>query len=170
MQYLVVLLALVVSQGSVASSHKNDLLQAWNESLHKWQSIKSKHPSYQYTTQFSSWTGYSSETRVQVRNGKIYARGFMEMNSRQTPNQQTSGRMYLEIGKQIGSNDFGAPAKTLDDIYMQCGLEWLQKDALDNRLYFTTDKNGILNTCGYRHKQCSDDCFRGASISSLELE
>ncbi|MGY5355583.1 hypothetical protein [Wenyingzhuangia sp. IMCC45467] len=55
----------------------------------------------------------------------------------------------------------------MDEIYEKAKQDWLikRKEVL---VYFETDNNGLISTCGYVPKNCMDDCFLGITIKSIE--
>ncbi|MDO3693751.1 hypothetical protein QVZ41_02675 [Wenyingzhuangia sp. chi5] len=136
-----------------------------------WISFKqSSNNSYQYiVTGGSVFTTYGWETTITVYNGVIIKRHFKynadpenipEENLEWTENEN-------EINSEEHQYTSAATALTLDEVYDKAKKEWLIKRK-DVSIYFETENNGLISTCGYVPKNCMDDCFYGITIKSIE--
>ncbi|HEY9259752.1 hypothetical protein [Chitinophaga sp.] len=157
--------------GSLFTSCKKDNIaykSDFNKSYQAWINFKkSSGNSYRYASNTSSWTGYSSETIITVKEGKVIQRSYVVKAVDRATNQIMTTEQWLEDGSQLGSHDSGYPLKTLDDIYKEAKDTWLLKrDNADT--YFESKNNGMISNCGYVEKGCQDDCFRGVDIGFIE--
>jgi len=96
-----------------------------------------------------SWTGYSAETVITVRAGKVVERSF---EARQNANNGTGAFTVLdqwtEAESQLSTHEKGAASLTLDKIYEEAKSNWLLKR--DNAsTYFETRNHGMISLCGY---------------------
>ncbi|WDF53565.1 hypothetical protein [Mucilaginibacter sp. KACC 22063] len=124
--------------------------------------------SYTYIVTSGSVFGPSSETVVAVLDGKVLNRHYKayEMNSQ---HQNVLFGEWDENAADIGSHTEGWQAVTLDYIYHKAKTEWLKADKKSNDIYFETDANGLISSCGYVPKGCQDDCFNGVTIKSINV-
>lgn len=121
--------------------------------------------SYQYTVVGSSWTGFRWETTITILKGEAVERHFKFSDPDDVPDQNVE---WIEKGQEVGSHqDQAAEALTLDEIYAKVKKEWLIKRE-NAKVYFETDYNGLISTCGYVENGCMDDCFVGIKIKNIE--
>ena len=121
--------------------------------------------SYTYVSEFHSFLGFSSQTTIVVEDNVVVERHFKA--------QHTGGgdaTTWSEIGGEVGSHPEGAPALLVDDLYDQCADEVLIQDFDDNFIHLSFDDAGLLQACQFTPRLCQDDCSRGPSISSIELQ
>ncbi|WP_035479163.1 hypothetical protein [Gelidibacter mesophilus] len=146
-------------------SYQND----FQNSQKAWLIFKDKsEDSYTYTIAGGSWVGYSWETKITVSNGKIIQRHFNYIMTEGLNDLSQEEMEWVETGEDIGSHENqGADALTLDDIYNKAENIWLIKRD-HAKIYFETDTNGLIATCGYIENGCMDDCFVGIKIKSIE--
>ena len=121
--------------------------------------------SYTYKRGFQSFTGFSGETTLVVKNGVVTERHYKE--------QHLSGGeavTWSEIGAQVGSHaDQGFAPVLVDALYEECRTNVLTQDEDRNWMNFGVDENGFLQVCTYTPMECQDDCSRGPSITSIDF-
>ncbi|MEM9820078.1 MAG: hypothetical protein AAF985_03365 [Bacteroidota bacterium] len=144
---------------------------AFNKSFQTWQQLKKDHNNtYQYEVSIASWVGYRSTTKIVVRNGQVISRSFSENqlseNGRYYSEEMTL--VYTEDKSTINSHNNGAEGLTIDQVYEQCGTKSLQVSEVDNKLFFKTDKAGVIESCGSTMKNCMDDCSMGVYIANFQ--
>lgn len=165
---LVLILFSCKSQKNVQIPNK-DFEQKYNTSLKKWNQVKKEHKdSYEYSISFSSFIGYSNTTTVTVKEGKIIAREFSETVQDEQGNFNEERTIYQEKGNEVNSDKNGFKAILFDQIYQDCGNNYLQQDEQMNHLYFDVDGIGILKHCSYFPKNCMDDCSTGVTVSRFK--
>jgi hypothetical protein len=124
-----------------------------------WRAENAQHDAYEYTRHFSSWTGYTMDTRVTVRGDEVIGRAF----------EDSDGASWYETGAEVGTHSAGHPAVTLDALYDQCAEEVLTQDPAEHEIILELDDRGFLQQCTYRAYSCEDDCLDGITIQSLEF-
>lgn len=146
---------------------KTTHVKNYKESLNKWAELKAKNGnSYTYKTTFVSWVGGGSTTELKVENGKVTGRSYQQFIIDNT-GQRTIIDSYTETTSEVGTHQKGARPLTIDELYSSCLGEFLIADDKTNTLYFETDANGIMSSCGFVPDNCADDCFRGVTIKDL---
>jgi len=162
---IVFISVLISSCESDEISHQDDF-QKSSEALQNFK--KATNDSYKYIVTSQSWIGIAWETTITVSNGKIVERHFKYTKTEGGSNIPQEELEWTENESEIGNHkNNGAPALTLDEIYVKAQQEWLLKR--DNtETYFEAKNNGLLSTCGYIEKGCQDDCFVGIHIKSIE--
>lgn len=117
------------------------------ESKEKW--LKDKPQLYTYTvtrTYGSDWNRAIEagdwSSMIVVENDVVICRAFKQTGSVE--------REYKEEGDDIGSNDFGFNAKTMDDLYSGCDTLLGSKN---DDLLFSLDDSGLLKSCFTRLTQ-----------------
>ena len=145
-----------------------------------WEVAKAKcKGNYSYKIGFESWVGFGHETTIVVGNNKVTERRYRTFNRRrpvapprpglQAP-QKAEGTSWVEQGKAIGNNKRGAPAKTLDELYVMA-LETAKKRLRHfERRHVRSDKQGLLISCYIMDRTIADDVPRkGLVISKITL-
>jgi predicted secreted protein len=145
-----------------------------------WEVAKAKcKGNYSYKIGFESWVGFGHETTIVVGNNKVTERRYRTFNRRrpvapprpglQAP-QKAEGTSWVEQGKAIGNNKRGAPAKTLDELYVMA-LETAKKRLRHfERRHVRSDKQGLLISCYIMDRTIADDAPRkGLVISKITL-
>jgi len=151
---------------SAPVSQKSKNLDKLEKSLNNWQQIKiSKGSSYRYTTNFSSWIGFGSQTDIEVKDNQVIQRSYRawDKNYKQTDSWKEKNATTL------GSHKNGALAKTIDELYSSCQDILRTKEEKSYHIHLNFDNNNILKNCFYAHKQCADDCSKGVEINTLEF-
>lgn len=144
--------------------HESD----FDKSYKKWQAFKtSSNNSYRYKTYFSSWVGYSGETTITVKDGKIVGRSYIEKRRTQPSNELVVTQEWTEDATNLNSHERGDNLWTLDEIYEKAKTVWLVKNK-EAKISFETKNNGMISTCGFVPDNCADDCFSGITITSIE--
>jgi hypothetical protein len=128
---------------------------------------KSSANSYTYITKTGSVFGYSSTTTITVTKGVITGRDYKAYRLNDD-HQSVLYQSWAETQTTLGSHTGGGEAFTLDQIYDKAKNEWLKADTKTNKIYFETDANGLISSCGYVPNGCQDDCFNGITISSIQ--
>jgi len=134
------------------------------ESLVIWNKEKQRYNnSYQYTTEFSSWTGFRGKTTLIIKNNEITERHYLEFE------QEVISSSWSEVNKEkLGTHQWeGAALEFIEDLYRKCEKDVLTKNPSENYIDLLFHKNGILKTCTYFHKNCVDDCTFGVSIDTI---
>ncbi len=103
---------------------------------------------------------------MKIENSVITERNYVKYKDYWDISQREIIDSYSETGANLGSHEKGADLLTIDDLYNSCP-EYLNVDPTTNTIYFRTKKNGLMTSCGYRPKNCMDDCNRGVSIMSF---
>ena len=140
----------------------------FERSFYKWQVFKSTSgDTYSYQVITGSWTGYSTETTITVKQGKVTERSFLSKGYIDTSRVLTVIKEWKENENQLATHMEGAAPLTLDQIYAQAKSDWLLKR--DNATtYFETENNGMISSCGYVPNGCADDCFIGIYIKYIK--
>jgi hypothetical protein len=136
----------------------------YQKSFHAWHDFKTKSgDSYVYQLETSSWIGYSSETTITVKQGKIIERSFALKGRLSNSSAITVMREWKEDETQLGTHTDAHPLYTLDDIYEKAKTEWLLERG-DAKTYFEAANDGMISVCGFTRNGCADDCFNGVHI------
>jgi hypothetical protein len=123
--------------------------------------------SYSYIVSSGSVFGVSSETAITVKNGKVISRSYKYYRIGDDGKSSVLVTSWSEGESAIGSNNAGAEPITLDQVYDRAKNIWLKADKKTNKIYFETNANGLISSCGYVPNGCQDDCFNGITISSI---
>lgn len=124
--------------------------------------------SYRYQVNTVSWTGYSTETMISVKNGKVIRRAYVAKNVIGGPTPQiTIIEQWVEEEGSLNTHTTGAATLTLDQVYEKARTEWLLKRK-GAKTSLQTKNNGMISSCGFVEDNCADDCFNGISIASIE--
>ena len=141
----------------------------FEKSTQAWNTYKiSINNSYSYITYISSVFGGYNETKIIVQNGKITSRIFKAGVYQLGTLQLDVNQAWTEDITNLNTHTNGAESLTLDDIYEKANKEWLTVDTKKNDVYFSTDTNGLIESCGYVTKGCQDDCFIGVKIKEIK--
>lgn len=159
----------------VAAGCKKDSISKQTEyqtSYRAWLSYKqSVNNSYSYTVNTGSWTGFGTETVINVINGKIVSRSYTAYRLVANPpngSTKTIVNSWSENAASLNTHAHeGAELLTLDEVYAKAKSVWLAADKKENDVYFEALNNGLISDCGYVPKGCQDDCFTGINISSI---
>lgn len=130
----------------------------------KWLDFKSASGnSYTYQVLTSSWTSYTTETTITVKQGKVTERSFI---ARTGNGPVIIVKEWKEDENQIATHMEGAAPLTLDDIYARAESEWLVKRG-NATTEFEAKNDGMISLCGYTENGCADDCFNGIYIKYI---
>ena len=165
--YILIMLLIV---GIFTSCKKSDIEYGsdFDKSYKTWLDFKaSSHNSYRYKVSFGSWTGYSDETVITVKDGRIVARAYTATMIEHPSNQVTVREEWAEDSKSLNTHINGSATFTLDEIYEKAKTVWLVKRK-DAKVYLETKNNGMISSSGYVPDNCADDCFNGITITSIE--
>lgn len=167
--YLITFLMIGSLLISCSTDDDLDYQNNFEESHNTWLDFKKlSGDSYKYTVVESSWVGFSWETTIKVFDGEIVQRHFKYINTEGLEDIPEDELEWIENGQEVGNQqNKGAEALTLDEIYSKAEKEWLIKRENAN-IYFETENNGLISTCGYVENGCMDDCFVGIKIKSIE--
>jgi len=145
------------------------LHNAYYNSTRSWDSLKKEHNnSYEYSIVNSSYSGWRSEIKITVTNGRVTRREYWETTKSIGGGFGALEKVYIEAGRTVGHNKKGGLPITLDRVYIACAQHSLIVDEEMNDISFKTDESGVLAVCGYTPKNCADDCFTGVSIASFK--
>lgn len=152
----------------VASTMKSPNGFNYNESLKAWDELKKINGnSYEYEVHFESWIGYESITKLKIVKGKVLSRSFEFYKPDPNTGELNVSSSYFENKDDLGKHEEGALPRTIDQLYTSCLSQYIIADIVENYVYFETDKNGIVNLCGFVPKGCADDCYKGISIDKF---
>lgn len=143
----------------------------FDKSYKAWVNYKSSiNNSYNFATGYSSWVGFTVDIKMSVSNGKIVSRNFTMVQSHLDGSGiKDTVKNWHEDAAQINTHGTeGGELMTIDDIYTKARTFWLKADTKTNDIYFETDKNGLLSSCGFVPKGCQDDCFNGVTITAFQ--
>ncbi len=139
-----------------------------HDSYHQFEKFKaSSKNNYVYTVSTSSWVGYSTITKIQVKNGIVVGRIFTS-TIRGNDGALKTFATWNEGTSDLNSNQEGAASLTLDEVYHKAKNEWLKVDKSANQIYFEAKNNGLISNCGYVPNGCADDCFFGIRITEIK--
>jgi hypothetical protein len=166
--YLIALLLI----GSLISSCDSDDLDYQNDfdnSTKVWLDFKeSTNNSYNYKVVSGSWTGTTWETTIKVSKGVITERHFKYTVTEGLSDDVSEEDLeWTENENQIGTHQNGAEPMTLDEIYNKAQQDWLVKRE-NTTTFFEKENNGMISICGYVQNNCTDGCFVGIRIKSIE--
>ena len=146
---------------------KNEL--SYIQSFNQWDDLKKDNGnSYVYKTTFISWTGYGHTTELRVENGIVVSRDFEEFRINFSTQQNEIIETYSESFDELGSHEKGATPRTIDELYNSCAKKYLKVNKKKNTIYFETEENGLMKSCGFVPNECIDDCYISVNISSFE--
>lgn len=139
------------------------------QSEKEWKKLKNKHQnSYSYTVGEESFSGFGSETTITVMNGEVVSRKYEAYMISENDGSKEITETYTETEDDLGSHSEGAPPVTLDELYEDCGTEYLMVDPETNTIYFDTNEEGVISLCGHVPELCGDDCFVGFRLTKFE--
>ena len=156
----------LVSCDSLETKNK----EVFNSSQRQWELLKKMNgSSYSYTTTFHSWAGYAAKTTIHVENDIIASRECVAtfLNYENETFSIDTIEHYIESGHEIGTHVAGAKPLTVDELYYTCAKEYLKVNTKKNTVYLETNKDGLLNLCGYVPDDCFDDCYFGVRIDTI---
>lgn len=125
--------------------------------------------SYRYVATGASWIGVSWKTTITVLKGTVVSREYEVIPGPDFDVDLPEDKLHwIEEGDQVGSHkDSGAADPlTLDEVYAKAKNEWLVKNK-NREIFFETENNGMISSCGYVPNGCQDDCFQGINITSI---
>jgi hypothetical protein len=136
-----------------------DSREAWDAA------IAANGADYTYTREFHSFLGFSSRTTIVVRDNAVTERHFKSQHA-----GGGDATTWSELGDEVGSHAEGAPAVLIEALYDECADDVLTVDFDEHfiSVHFNTD--GLLQVCQSTNIHCADDCARGPSIGSIELD
>lgn len=141
----------------------------YRQSEKEWKKLKDIHQnSYSYTVGEQSVSGFGSETTISVLNGVVVSRDYEAYVMSENDGSKEITGTYSESEEDLGSHSEGAPPVILDELYEDCGTEYLMVDPETNTIYFDTNEEGVISLCGHVPELCGDDCFVGFSITKFE--
>lgn len=152
------------------SCKKDDIAfdNEYDKSYKAWKNFKSaNNNTYRYKTFFVSWVGFTTETTITVRDGKVVERSFVNKRINYPSKDIEILESWTENSTQLNTHQTGAATLTLDEIYQKAKVEWLlvRKNA---ETYFENENTGMISSCGYVENNCMDDCFVGINIAFIE--
>jgi hypothetical protein len=117
-------------------------------------------PGYTYVRAFQTDADRVEFTIVAVENDRVVVRAMIDAHpgrlARWADDAPVPRSLWVERGAEVGKNDEGAPAFTIDELYQVCESSVLGRHPeLAARLYF--HPNGLLMQCGFAAGEC-DDC------------
>ena len=162
---LIAITALVACGGSGLAPFNRDELALLKESRATWDEKSAEvSGNYAYSTSFESWVGFGSETTVFVTGDAVSGRNYSSYDADRQPSDS-----YEESGDAVGANNFGAPAKTIDELYDECEQILKTKNPATNHITFQLSSDNLIRYCEYSDKNCADDCSEGVSIDTINF-
>jgi hypothetical protein len=151
-----------------AGSATPEEVEQLEESYRKWLEAKNGvNGNYLYRVTFSSFSGFRSTTTITATAGEVSERSYVESLPIYF---DFAPRDYVESGSELGTNEPGAPAKTLDELYeiARMVLQTPMYPFEMLRLHF--DDRGLLDACYIFNTLIADDApINGVSITGLTL-
>lgn len=139
------------------------------QSQKEWKKLKKRHKeSYRYTVLEQSFTGFIGETTMTVLKGEVVSRKYEAFMMSENDGIKELVSSYFEEKEQLGSHSEGWPPVDLDELYKDCGSEYLRVDPETHTLYFDTNEEGVISLCGNVPDLCGDDCYNGFNIPNFE--
>lgn len=133
-----------------------------------WLNFKSEaNNSYQYQLTTTSWTGYSTNTTLTIKAGRVTQRAYVAKTIKQPGNLVTIHKEWVENENELNTHDSAAAILTFDEIYAKAKTDLLLKRS-DAKVYFEAKNNGMISSCGYVQNNCADDCFNGINIAFIK--
>jgi hypothetical protein len=130
-------------------------------SYRAWQDFKAAcGNSYRYEVAIDSWVGSTSRTVITVTDGTVTQRSWKHQ-------YEDIEEEWTENAAEIGTHDYAAEPRTLDEVYDKARNEWLIKRE-NTQVFFETGDNGMIFLCGYVDDRCADDCLQGITITRIE--
>jgi hypothetical protein len=157
----------------LAACSKNEIVSpsgvSYQQSLNNWNSYKvSVNNNYTYTVTSGSVFGFGSETKITVKSGTVIGREYKATRKINNSPIDTVYKSWTETFATLNTHSSeGAEILNLDQVYAKAKTVWLTADKGSNDIYFETDKNGLISSCGYVAKGCQDDCFNGITIKEI---
>ncbi len=159
--WLAVAIALVAGLPLLAAEPAPSNLEKLATSEAKWKEMRdTAKGEYTYQVQQVFFIG-RNETTIKVRDGKVVERSFIEMGN---PEPLPPGvappdikPKWIETDQEISSHKESAPAKTIDELYVEAAK--VLKLALEphERLYLGFSDQGILSHCFVVDTRIADD-------------
>lgn len=159
------LAALIVMLTIFAACKKDEGVNAdYAASYKAWKAFKlAVNDSYEYAVVTGSWTGYTTETIITVKNGKVVQRAHSSATTDRQTGAKTIVEQWVEHITTLNVHK-NAAALTLDEVYLKAKHDWLVKSNTRDT-YFENTNQGMISTAGYTTKDCMDDCFNGIKIN-----
>ncbi|HEY5367941.1 MAG TPA: hypothetical protein VIJ75_03030 [Hanamia sp.] len=161
---LLVIVLIIASCKKSEVNHHSDFDKSYKE----WLTFKeTSGNSYRYSVVSGSVFGFSTQTDITIRDGKITQRHF-KYTSASSVNIPADQMEWTESENEINSDQHTSAASTLtlDQVYDEARNNWLKKR--DNaQTYFEAKNNGLISSCGYIMTGCQDDCFQGINIIAI---
>ena len=171
-------------------------LSGLKKSANIWKKLKLKcGGNYRYSIQTFSSFGYRTKTEIVVRRNKVVGRRFSAEGQLLpvgglplvNPSVRLPGapgkvpkanvqpakpkRNWTETGDDVGKNQQGAPARTLDQLYKISNRIAAHQLKSSEKREISFDAHGVLRTCYYFDTRILDDTPKhGVIISSLKIE
>lgn len=124
--------------------------------------------SYQYRIVHSSWTGLSNYLEITIKNGAAIKRHFKIIVPVGYQGSLPAELEWVEKEGELFTHDnYKDGPITLDQVYENARTQWLVKRE-NRRTYFEAKNHGLISLCGYTYGVCTDDCFTGINIDSIE--
>jgi len=145
--------------------------QSFNESLDFWKELKNENgDSYMYSSTRSSVFGFGGTTDITVIDNNVVKRTYQGFTTNENTGEiVNTEENYVEENEEVGTNEIGFAAMTIDDLYETCASEYLTVSESDNLIYFETEPNGLISHCSFFPKNCQDDCSIGFTIHSFSF-
>lgn len=141
------------------------------QSYENWLQFKEERGnSYYYHITFQSWTGNGNITEVRVKDDQVISRWYREVFVHASTGDRDTTDIYFEDSSRLNSNPEGAPPLTIDELYTECVEQYLEVDPKHNEIYFDTNQQGLMASCGFVPKACVDDCFQGIRLTAIAWE
>lgn len=159
--HLLLTLALLLSACTRINAAKQSELAT---SLANWKTLKTQNSNhYTYASTFGSFSGFAWRTTFEVKDDVVVKRQYEETKVDDAGKTSTTV-IWTEQGDEVGKNEQGAKARTLEEVYAFCKDEVLNQNPFSNTLILELEDNSILKTCYYIPNGCQDDCSSGLNV------
>jgi hypothetical protein len=152
-----VLVATIVLTSQVIAADPTDA-ERLASSLAKWKEAKEGcGGNYSYKVIRSSFTGFRAETTIVVKDNKVVERRYETATPAQPGQPAALKTVWVETGKEIGTNKGAAEPRTLDELYT-IAKKIVEADVPANHVRsLGLDKQGLLQYCFTRDTRIQDD-------------
>ena len=165
MKILTIVLAAVVGllgcAGLPTAGDRGKLLA----SAEKWRQIKETRPDYQYAIHYASWAGFGNKTEMRIEQHRVVQRSYTAWNA-----QHLNQEQWVESESELDQHKQGAKALTLGQLYQRCETEVLSQSSRRNQIELSFDDEGLLRSCSYLPRNCTDDCSKGFTVRNLQFD
>jgi hypothetical protein len=130
-----------------------------------WANAKAQCPIYHYDRSFTSFTGWTATTAIEITNNQPSRRDYVSQENRFGTPDAGPTEQWSETGTQIGNHGSGSPALTVEQILSLCDSVVANNPHEYVRL--AINAQGVPVECAFRPVNCADDCDMGFWLSNF---